>query len=343
MEPRHKRTKPSHNQSRRPKEENRYHTNNRSTRSPSPFFGPQRPDEAVDKGKQRATQNQEKEIIDVDKEDEDERPSIVPVIEPPTRLRNSRQPRNRSLLESVQAHLGSSSERTGSSRRVVLMDQDPSVTSRDSFNSTQVQDDASKPEMSSKPSPLTRLDGHDTMALPASPTAVGMQGLEITEPSSMTSRKALSPPEIMARTRARLAQLKDEHVAGVSPVSPVTEVAISLLNTPQDDISSSSLRGDARAQLLNRLEDAKTQILTGEESSPGTAPSTTHSGTNSTPNVDADLQAAEAKLRKMAQVRIRLAAAKRAAGEQPGPSKFVASNKEGREESLRARLRERRA
>ena len=190
-----------------------------------------------------------------------------------------RPPRNRSLLESVQAHLNSNGR--------VRSNPNPNTNTEPINNKPHTEEAAAADNEESAPAPA--------------PAPAGQY----------------SAPEIMARTRARLAKLKNEPIAGVSPDNDV-----GLLPPPQTPTppSSSSLKTDNRVKLIimDRLEEAKRQA-----GSIGTETTTT----SEKPSLPEDANEAERKLRQQAHLRIKLAAAKRAA--------VV----EEREESLRAKLK----
>ena len=186
-----------------------------------------------------------------------------------------RPPRNRSLLESVQAHLNSNGR------------------------------------VRSNPNPNTNTNTEPINNKPHTEEAAAADNEE-SAPAGQ-----YSAPEIMARTRARLAKLKNEPIAGVSPDNDVGVLPPPQTPTPP---SSSSLKTDNRVKLIimDRLEEAKRQA-----GSIGTETTTT----SEKPSLPEDANEAERKLRQQAHLRIKLAAAKRAA--------VV----EEREESLRAKLK----
>ena len=190
-----------------------------------------------------------------------------------------RPPRNRSLLESVQAHLNSNGR------------------------------------VRSNPNPNTNTNVEPNNNKPHTEEAATADYEESTPALAPPGR--YSAPEIMARTRARLAKLKNEPIAGVSPDNDVGVLPPPQTPTPP---SSSSLKTDNQVKLIimDRLEEAKRQA-----GSIGTE--TTATSEKLSPPEDAN--EAERKLRQQAHLRIKLAAAKRAA--------VV----EEREESLRAKLK----
>ncbi|KZP24033.1 hypothetical protein FIBSPDRAFT_889250 [Athelia psychrophila] len=127
---------------------------------------------------------------------------------------------------------------------------------------------------------------------------------------------------------ARLARLKNQPVAGVSvPASP-TPLDITPLDTPPPGAVGT------RARLMDRLEEERRQVAADATVVPLAEADT-----------DAGVQA-EAVLRKKAQVRVRLAAAKR---EQESERVLLADDdaggavgENGREEELKSRIRARR-
>jgi hypothetical protein len=190
-----------------------------------------------------------------------------------------------------------------------------------------------------KPPPLARLSNE----CPTSSVVYDMlpqptKDLDVEGPKSR-----LSAPEIMARTRARLAKLKNEPVAGVLPTSGEADGHDRAGAAKHSSRSFSN--DDIRARLLNRLEEDKSQItLPAEQALP--RPALSPPDTSWSSKAELDSQAVEAKLRMQAQVRVRLAAAKRATGDHvqdEDVEKDVHKDFGQREESLRATLRERRA
>jgi hypothetical protein len=149
----------------------------------------------------------------------------------------------------------------------------------------------------------------------------------------------------MARTRARLVQLKDEPVAVILPSATPSDLGADGAKNIGDarDTTRDSSTDQIRTRLLNRLEEERRQIPQAATVLPDPA----RSAAEMHPGAGLDSQAAEAKLRMQAQVRVRLAAAKRVAGGYSAFSKDATVGTEGdavviqREESLRARLRER--
>ena len=208
-------------------------------------------------------------------------PLPIPKSNDATSIVIRRPPRNRSLLESVQAHLNSNGR------------------------------------VRSNPNPNTNTNVEPNNNKPHTEEAATAVYEESTPAPAPAPPGRYSAPEIMARTRARLAKLKNEPIAGVSPDNDV-----GLLPPPQTPTppSSSSLKTDNRVKLIimDRLEEAKRQA-----GSIGTETTTT----SEKPSLPEDANEAERKLRQQAHLRIKLAAAKRAA--------VV----EEREESLRAKLK----
>jgi E3 ubiquitin-protein ligase Topors len=242
-------------------------------------------------------------------------------IQPATNKKRLRPSRNVGILQAVQAHLGSSSSAKpngpGRQKQVDVGPSDPATV--DEFGDktdvavgncpARILEPSSSAEAKplllarlSEQRPKSSLSGIDTAdTRPQRPTEdVDAEG----------SKSTLSAPEIMARTRARLAKLKNEPVAGVLP-------AVSAEVKGHDDAkgggTQASSGDDIRARLLNRLEEEKRQIPSpGLDSLYPTLPA---ADTSRTLKAALDPQTAEAKLRKQAQVRVRLAAAKRAAGD----------------------------
>jgi E3 ubiquitin-protein ligase Topors len=290
--------------------------------------------------------------------------------QPVTSKRKLRPNRNQGILQAVQAHLGSSINPNGSGQQSRVRTDGAAAVKAKAAEAMDKQDGAAPgnaPDRTSnlgssvenKPSLLARLSDR----LPTSSSAVDSDILDIQPqaPEDLDvkgTKPRLSAPEIMARTRARLAKLKNEPVAGVLPT------ASEQLDGGHDDRSGEAGAGkhpsqpfsddDIRTRLLNRLEEEKRQItLPAEEASPHSALSPADTSRDS--RAESDSQAAEAKLRMQAQVRVRLAAAKRVTvghvPDEASESRDVQMHETGqgarkdfgqREESLRATLRERR-
>lgn len=316
--------------------------------SPSPSltpFGPEPPQQNSNsapqgKGKQRADCRADTEVIDVDAYTSPPPPASntasvnnkedPPV--PPTRP-TPRPPRARGLLESVQAHLSSSS-RSNMPKMAATTQQASNTTVNPAHIMSQI--DASKSiTEAQQPLPLLARLSDEGPPLNAGTEAVTRIETEMrvgAQSDASAEQPRLSAPEIMARTRARLASLKNEAVAGVPPTSVALSDSDSV--SPGNAAPNSSREG-ARVRLLNRLELAKRQTPSPNNVVPD--PALSNTGPNPTTKEGLDSQA-ELKLRMQAQVRIRLAAEKRAAD--GGYSQHV--DGDGREESLRAKLKERR-
>jgi hypothetical protein len=279
---------------------------------------------------------------DKDKHD----PEADPDIQPNMSKRKLRPNRNQGILQAVQAHLGTSiktSSPGGRPHAVSSVVTNIGAAKKDvaAANNEPVQTSS----LSAEDKTILRTGLLSDQRTSSNETdTVNRQSLPAEDPGREGPKARLSGPDIMARTRARLAKLKNEPVAGVPPTAD--------LNDPNhEDRQQSSTGDDIRARLLNRLEEEKRQIISPEQVPPQTALLTHETNMGSTSGLDS--QAAEAKLRMQAQVRVRLAAEKRAAEEPPlsspaqkdvmnGANEEVAKGFGGREESLRAKLREKR-
>lgn len=206
--------------------------------------------------------------------------------------------RSRTLLESVQSHLSL-----------------PRARHLNGLAETAQQKSSLTP-----PSLLTRLSAPQTLLDTSSAEPSISDEIGTGTARGMTENpQSMSAPEIMKRTRARLAKLKNETIAGIPPSTPTPPLTPSITSPPVD------LLAPLRSTLLEKLQ--------AEKEKAGEAPSEPLTPTNEVPE-DADpteneaLQA-ESKLRKQAQLRVRLAAAKRES----------ATEESQREDALRAKLR----
>ncbi|KAJ7123880.1 hypothetical protein C8R43DRAFT_1135918 [Mycena crocata] len=286
----------------------------------------------------------------------------------PPKLASLKPPRvrNRSLLESVQAHLGGPSRKARENNVKTLHDSAPATSSSKPF------DDA---QSDSVPSLLARLSEPGTrQSISRKNTeSVSRKILEVATPSNSEQAKeptlsgyhtktALPAPEIMARTRARLAKSaaidSDSHTqdylslgGGVGSVPPpplsTTFPSLSLEQGSQQDgnsdiSTSSGLIGGGlhpvatksdprRTKLLSRLEEEKDQaraiaaapsavatallteadVVTLDRISQGQQPKSDVASSGGFPLHVVDVDATEARLRRQAQLRVRLAAEKR--------------------------------
>ncbi|KAF7981004.1 hypothetical protein HWV62_35835 [Athelia sp. TMB] len=214
--------------------------------------------------------------------------STIPIMEA-SRPEKKKKPlinRNRlGLLGAVHAHLGTP---TGRSRLHTQDEISTECTQNPPPTTNAVPSTSSVP--SRKPDLLAHISDITSVSTPTSNSnATSPPDTPVSHDSDPHAPPRQSARDIMARTRARLAKLKNESVAGISiPASP----------SPVDNSEPSpSVDAGARERLLSRLEQAKRQA----EGSPRTADVDT---------VDVGVQA-EARLKKQAQVRVRLAAAKR--------------------------------
>jgi hypothetical protein len=91
------------------------------------------------------------------------------------------------------------------------------------------------------------------------------QQLQLNEPGiahadSAPSNPILSGPEIMARTRARLAKLKDEPIAGVLPTSTLGSLVTQTSHDPADEGELQTWNEGIQARIFCRLEGEKRLI-----------------------------------------------------------------------------------
>ncbi|KZP24029.1 hypothetical protein FIBSPDRAFT_889247 [Athelia psychrophila] len=240
-----------------------------------------------------------------------------------------RPPRNLGLLGAVHAHL------RAPARKPKL--QDPGEVPTESAPNTNEPENVDSAallapperEQPQKPVLLARIS--DITSIASTSTSTPAPSLKATSPPDtpvlaspdpeQQPRQTHSAREIMARTRARLARLKNQPVVGVSvPASP----------TPLDTPPPGAV--DTRARLVDRLEEERRQVAADATVVP-------------LAEADAGVQA-EAVLRKKAQVRVRLAAAKR---EQESERVLLSDDDaggavgaNGREEELKSRIMARR-
>ncbi|KAF7340843.1 E3 ubiquitin-protein ligase Topors [Mycena sanguinolenta] len=276
------------------------------------------------KGNPRSTPSEEVSVL----QEESATGTVVSPI--PVASRKPSRIRNRSLFESVQAHLAGPSR-----KREVKAVQDSAPDSSDTFNE----------ETKSVPSSLIRLSDPRTLE-PIHNSATSGSSLSATtevlqdtasellpQQDPLPDPRSFSAPEIMARTRARLAKL-----APPRSLSLHGNVPASLSLGGNSDISTTENIGSSesprRTRLLSRLEEEKRNALGGAAQSSSldviaepaavtsnvvaldrisqpeiASPSDTLSGefSRTVENVDA----VESRLRRQAQLRVRLAAEKR--------------------------------
>lgn len=198
--------------------------------------------------------------------------------------------RSRTLLESVQSHLSLPQVRTL---------KEPTTNAQQGSSST-------------SPSLLTQLSEPQTQSV-ASP----MEPIDKDKVSTVNvmevNRQSMSAPDIMKRTRTRLAKLKNETIAGIPPSAPTPPI----LTTPPPT--------DAQIPLHSTLLEK----LQAEKNMASEAPLEPLAPTVDTGSAGNEALQAESRLRKQAQLRVRLAAAKR---------KSITEDSE-REDVLRATLR----
>jgi E3 ubiquitin-protein ligase Topors len=257
----------------------------------------------------------------------------------PKKLRPNR---NQGILQAVQAHLGSHPHpnSTGSDRqkRPVDMGHSVKVELKEIEDKNHGDATVNSECHETKPSLLARLSDPG----PLTSSAVDVD--------SELPKQRLSGPEIMARTRARLAKLKNETVAGVLPTSALES---GMIQHARDGADEDTSNNDIRARLFRRLEEEKRMKSSPGHLSPRPAALPT-ADANPNSDVSLDAQAAEVKLRMQAQLRIRLAAAKRDAVQHSdgtlgnevgagGIGEDMGTDFGKREELLRTRLKERRS
>ncbi|KAF8198181.1 hypothetical protein K438DRAFT_1717825 [Mycena galopus ATCC 62051] len=256
-------------------------------------------------------------------------PDESPIV-PPASVASRKPPRlrNRSLFESVQAHLAVPSRKQRETKP--LLDSTLSSSKRSAALDT-----------GSVPSLLTRLSDPSTLEpiyKPQLPPHVGGDATAIDDPASeIFDLRSVSAPEIMGRSRARLAKLAANASPSLSPkylplngsASTASSAPLSLdgnRDSPEnieDAVESESTT--RRARLLDRLHEEK-QKAGGGGQPPGVAPaelalnvslddriSQSHDtlGGDLSRGAVENVDAAEARLRRQAQLRVRLAAEKR--------------------------------
>ncbi|KAJ7457353.1 hypothetical protein FB451DRAFT_1274659 [Mycena latifolia] len=268
--------------------------------------------------------------------------------------------RNRSLFESVQAHLAISSRKDSREARA-LHDSALASTSKlpSGLKTTQIDSPPSPPSL------LARLSDPDTghsisrqktdSGLSPSPVLTGAPintlfsssvrpiPIDAELSQSCTTKTTLSPPEIMARMRTRLANLPAANDVEQMSLASGVEAAQPPLSPPSLSLSSGSrqdgnsdistspghIGGSSRAvdprrrtELLGRLEAEKQQaadtgalhtVFTAAAAAPLDRISQGESITFPPDKVfPPSVDAAEVRLRRQAQLRVRLAAEKRA-------------------------------
>lgn len=221
--------------------------------------------------------------------------------------------RNRGILDAVQAHLGTG-VRAGVQRKGA------------SSKTGDYKDVPGAEDINKKASSLERS--------PQDPDSSQNVTLSSVEPSPSGQAPNLSASDVMARTRARLAKLKNEPVAGVSPSAASPTPIMEQQPTP-------STIHDIRARLLSRLDQEKRLGAQAVEQNPTGTNEVLDNESGSNAGLDPQALAAESKLRKQAQVRVRLAAAKRNGSTLKSNTDDTGASS-AREESLKDKLRERR-
>ncbi|KAJ7187166.1 hypothetical protein C8R46DRAFT_1342346 [Mycena filopes] len=207
--------------------------------------------------------------------------------------------RNQSLFESVQAHLGAGGP-SGKQRESRALAQSTPTASKFPAPRKTDDDDAPPSFLSrlSDPAPQTSrsrgglpLAPNDIITTPAAVGVADVVSVEKESPSRSYSKPSLSAPEIMARTRARLAKLARTDAPAGKSISLIGGVAVAVppplsaapplsLGSRQDgngnsDISTASSSsghiGESahrRAKLLGRLEEEKLKAARGVADSP---------------------------------------------------------------------------
>jgi hypothetical protein len=242
-----------------------------------------------------------------------------------------RAPRNRNLLESVHAHLATPLSRPPA-KEGLKVDHQVDINANSS---------------SLDPSTTTLGDSHATVVVPTPNATTPSQLVRLPEGSETSQRKfspgksdgqlhgnctrtGMSAPEIMARTRARLAKTNsnkgahrtDAAVAIVDRPS-VNAIDNHIAGTPNLSNGQVSQPNDVRARLRTRLEDEKRHLASSlpeplHSHEPWGPPADSQSPvpnkeltTDATEHLHSHAATMEAKLRLRAQLRVRLAAAKR--------------------------------
>lgn len=308
----------------------------RSLSSSRSVFGPERPERPPTpdrKGKRRADSDVDPEVTPVDEGQSNVEPIASPKANdaPAVVMRNLRPPRNRGLLESVQAHLGSNSRsRSNMQKRNAEPAEPVSITTQINAHMAAyaAEDNVQSPTLAA------RLSNEIEVQPSRFDTSAPVVNIAHPENGAPAPARRYSAPEIMARTRARLARLKNEPVAGISPDDVRSGHDSEPPQTPSP--SSSTTKMDNRAKLMDRLEDAKRQVRVGSTAAEISGPTLSKTDSTSKPPVDTISQQAERKLRQQAHLRIKLAVAKRTAVDRPSCNSPLDA---GLEESLRAKLK----
>ncbi|KAJ7666685.1 hypothetical protein DFH06DRAFT_250133 [Mycena polygramma] len=247
----------------------------------------------------------------------------------------ARQPpriRNRSLFESVQAHLAGPSRKQRETTQSTLHDSgDPSKLVFETDSTPALLGRLSDPDTATNIQQKGLSDKSRTRILEAAVSALPVARANASVSGAERGGKpSLSAPEIMARTRARLAksaatpgnaQSQESLSAdGGACTAPSLSAPLSLDSRRRQDgngdMTISAGETPRRAKLLGRLEEekqkargvvdsAEDRISQEEQPIPIPFPVAV---TTSTP---VDAAAAEARLRRQAQLRVRLAAEKR--------------------------------
>jgi hypothetical protein len=220
--------------------------------------------------------------------------SVVDKVAEPSHSKSIRQRgrargRGRTLLESVHSHLSFPQTNANSS-------------TRKHNRLGVVPQDHLTPVITGSPSLLARLSDPGTQnisSLESSPPV----GKAISQLSADTL--CLSASDIMARTRVRLAKLKNEPVAGVPPSAPTPSIARSVSS------ATSNVSTSLRNKLLGKLEEEK-RYVSDSDQVPSVPTTEIRAPTNSEDALDDDSLIAESNLRMQAQLRVQLVAAKRA-------------------------------
>lgn len=125
----------------------------------------------------------------------------------------------------------------------------------------------------------------------------------------------MSAPEIMARTRARLAELKSASTSGDMDTNVIESPSVSD-SVPSPSSGVGSLSSNMRMKLLTRLEEERQRVPGSTNIASSSSSSSGKELISTSPTlglIDTDFHATERenKLRMRAQLRVRLAAAKR--------------------------------
>ncbi|TFY61587.1 hypothetical protein EVG20_g6997 [Dentipellis fragilis] len=251
-----------------------------------------------------------------------------------------RKPRTRNLLDSIHAHLRTSSTSSAVSNGI---QRSRDIGPKHNDNPTDVEErmstlpaerqssfPADQTTTSGKASLLSRISMTLDVATPtAEDDGDGAQTQAASGDSSPDGLRRMSAPEIMARTRARLAERKAAQAEAHSSSIPAHDSTLTYVAAPSTSPSlapAPAAPREFRARLLSKLETERR--LTGTGDSVGVISGDAAASSES--------ERVEARLRAQARVRVRIAAARRSVGAQDASSgsltpRYGARDRDGKE------------